>query len=212
MSRIFDALQRSGLEQTGVEYPDMMAVATEVFEAPQGQTSANQATAGAPVIDEQAALAEMAEATVPERATDAPAEFPSLEVCVTPASRFVFVTEPDSLAAEKFRFLGVRLRQIRHSRSLKKVLVTSTIPQEGKSLVSANLAGVLARRKEKVLLIEGDLRRPVLAQQFGLGRLAGLAEWLQSGLQTASNIYHLRGPGFWIMPAGDPPLNALELM
>jgi capsular exopolysaccharide synthesis family protein len=213
MSRIFDALQRSGLEQTGVEYPDMMTVAAEVFEAPQGQTSANQATAGpAPVIDEQVALAEMAKAIMPESATDAPAEFPSLEVCVTPASRFVFVTEPDSLVAEKFRFLGVRLRQIRHSRSLKKVLVTSAIPQEGKSLVSANLAGALARRKEKVLLIEGDLRRPVLAQQFGLGRLAGLAEWLQSGLQTASNIYHLSGPGFWIMPAGDPPLNALELM
>jgi len=164
------------------------------------------------VIDEQVALAEMAKAIMPERATDAPGEFRSLEVCVTAASRFVFVTEPDSLVAEKFRFLGVRLRQIRHSRSLKKILVTSAIPQEGKSLVSANVAGVLARRKEKVLLIEGDLRRPVLAQQFGLGRLAGLAEWLQSGLQTASNIYHLSGPGFWIMPAGDPPLNALELM
>jgi capsular exopolysaccharide synthesis family protein len=213
MSRIFDALQRSGLEQTGVEYPDMMSVATEVFEAPQGQTSADQVTAEPiPVIDEQVALAAMAEPTVPERATDAPAEFPSLEVCVTPASRFVFVTEPDSLAAEKFRFLGVRLRQIRHSRSLKKVLVTSAIPEEGKSLVSANLAGVLARRKEKVLLIEGDLRRPVLAQQFGLGRLAGLAEWLQSGLQNASCIYHLRELAFWIMPAGSPPLNALELM
>ncbi len=81
---------------------------------------------------------------------------------------------------------------------LKKVLVTSTIPEEGKSLVSANLAGVLARRKQKVLLIEGDLRRPTLAQQFGLGRLAGLAEWLQSGAQTPANIYRLGGPGFLV--------------
>ncbi len=120
--------------------------------------------------------------------------------------------EPDSLAAEKFRFLGVRLRQLQQNRPLKKVLITSTIPEEGKSLVSANLAGVLAQRKQKVLLIEGDLRRPTLSQQFGLGRLAGLAEWLQSRQQTASNIYQLGGPGFWLMPAGDPPANPLELM
>ncbi|MGE5057557.1 MAG: CpsD/CapB family tyrosine-protein kinase [Acidobacteriota bacterium] len=131
---------------------------------------------------------------------------------MTPSSRLVFLTQPESLAAEKIRFLGVRLRQMRQTRPLKKVLVTSTIPEEGKSLISVNLAGVLARRKERVLLIEGDLRRPVLAQQFGLGRVAGLAEWLQSELGTASNIYQLRGPGFWIMPAGDPPANTLELM
>jgi capsular exopolysaccharide synthesis family protein len=116
------------------------------------------------------------------------------------------------MAAEKFRFLGVRLRQIRQNRPLKKVLVTSTIPEEGKSLVAANLAGVLARRKEKVLLLEGDLRRPVLAQQFGLGRMAGLGEWLQSSQQAPSNIYHLGGPGFWLMPAGAPPANPLELI
>jgi capsular exopolysaccharide synthesis family protein len=95
---------------------------------------------------------------------------------------------------------------------LKKILVTSTIPEEGKSLVSANVAGVLARRKQRVLLIEGDMRRPVLAQQFGLGRLAGLAEWLQDGTQIASNIYHLGGLGFWLMPAGNPPANPIELM
>jgi capsular exopolysaccharide synthesis family protein len=124
----------------------------------------------------------------------------------------VYFTEPDSLAAEKFRFLGVRLRQLQQGRTLKKVLVTSTIPEEGKSLVSANLAGVLAQRKQKVLLIEGDMRRPTLAQQFGLGRLGGLAEWLQSGLHAPSNIYRLGTPGFWLMPAGDPPANPLELM
>ena len=125
-----------------------------------------------------------AELQTRENAERIPA-FPSLEVSVTPSSRLVFFTQPESLAAEKFRFLGVRLRQMRQSRPLKKVLVTSTIPEEGKSLVSANLAGVLARRKERVLLIEGDMRRPTLADQLGLGRLAGLAEWLQGGLRKA---------------------------
>ena len=213
MSRIFDALQRSGTEQSGVEYPDMVSVATAVFETP--------ASPMPPDVPLEEALPEMQnlpeqvlspETPLREKANNAQPFFPSLEVSVPPASRLVFFTQPESLAAEKFRFLGVRLRQMRQSRPLKKVLITSTIPEEGKSLVSVNLAGVLARRKERVLLVEGDLRRPVLAQHFGLGRLAGLAEWLQSGLDTPSNVYQLGGPGFWIMPAGDPPMNPLELM
>lgn len=217
MSRIFDALQRSGTEQSGVEYPDMVSVATEVFEAPRDRISADAAKSdyAAPSY-EPALVAALAETTSETSALDKPhdalAEFPSLQVTVPPTSRLVFFTEPDSLAAEKFRFLGVRLRQLRNNRTLKKVLITSTIPEEGKSLVSANLAGVLARRKEKVLLLEGDLRRGTLAGQFSLGRLAGLGEWLQSGQQTVSNIYHLGGPGFWLMPAGAQPENPLELM
>ncbi len=226
MSRIFDALQRSGTEQSGVEYPDMVSVAT-VFEAPRAVESADAAaTAVGAVQDAVPAFhghdiatpafptpaADSPQAILPENAADLTAHFPSLEVSVGPSSRLVYFTEPDSLAAEKFRFLGVRLRQMQQARQLKKVLVTSTIPEEGKSLVSANLAGVLARRKQKVLLIEGDMRRPTLAQQFGLGKLAGLAEWLQSGQQTPSNIYRLGGPGLWLMPAGNPPANPLELM
>ena len=211
MSRIFDALQRSGTEQSGVEYPDMISVATAVFETPRAQESAQVA------VDERIPSVEptveeaLAAPSLPEAATNS-INFPSLEVSVTPASRLVFLSQPESLAAEKFRFLGVRLRQMRQNRPLKKVLVTSTIPEEGKSLVSANLAGVLARRKERVLLIEGDMRRPVLASQMGLGRLAGLAEWLQGGFEAPANIYQLVGPGFWMMPAGDPPANTLELM
>lgn len=212
MSRVFDALQRSGTEQSGVEYPDMMSMVAEVFEAPT-KTPPNEGSASEAQVFSAPALNSPQIGLPQEAKSNAGLEnLPTLNVRVEASSRLVFFSEPDSLAAEKFRFLGVRLRQIRQSRALKRVLVTSTIPEEGKSLVSANLAGVLARRKEKVLLIEGDMRRPTLAQQFGLGRLAGLAEWLQSGLQTPSNIYHLDGPQFWLMPAGDPPANPLELM
>jgi len=215
MSRIFDALQRSGTEQSGIKYPDMVSVATEVFEAPAHQVSsvaaiADQAPEFQAPLDQIPVTDLLAEEV--EKEVDVPAQFPSMEVSVTPSSRLVYFSEPDGLAAEKFRFLGVRLRQLQQNRPLKKILVTSTIPEEGKSLVSANLAGVLGKRKQRVLLLEGDMRRPTLAEQFGLGRLAGLAEWLQSGLRTASNIYHLGGPGFWLMPAGDPPANPIELM
>ena len=239
MSRIFDALQRSGTEQSGIEYPDLVSIVTEVFEAPREQRPiaepATTAEPGAaqpafvqPINLQSISVQPISVQPVPvqpanvqttttepftkEVTGDGPLDFPSLEVSVLPSSRMVFLNEPDSLAAEKFRFLGVRLRQLQQSRPLKKVLVTSTIPEEGKSTVSANLAGVLARRKQSVLLIEGDLRRPTLAQQFGLGRLAGLGEWLQSGRQTVSNVYRLEGPDFWFMPAGNPPENPLELL
>jgi capsular exopolysaccharide synthesis family protein len=217
----------------------MVSMVTEVFEAPREQrpiaepaTTVEQAAAQPailqPISVRPISVPPISVQPVPVQSTtvqttttepftkevtgDGPVDFPSLEVSVLPTSRLVFLTEPDSLAAEKFRFLGVRLRQLQQGRPLKKVLVTSTIPEEGKSTVSANLAGVLARRKQSILLIEGDLRRPTLAQQFGLGRLAGLGEWLQSGRQTVSNVYRLEGPDFWFMPAGNPPENPLELL
>jgi len=215
MSRIFDALQRSGVEQAGVEYPDVVSVITEILEAPGPEVQPTESKTG-DTLDLPPSRAQVQELPI-ETVTQKPtihelAEFPALQVSVTNTSRLVFFTEPDSLAAEKFRFLGVRLRQIQQSRSLKKILVTSTIPEEGKSFVSANLAGVLAKRKQRVLLIEGDLRRPTLGQQFGLGRLAGLGEWLLGDRRKIANIYRLDGPEFWLMPAGAPPANPLELM
>jgi capsular exopolysaccharide synthesis family protein len=238
MSRIFDALQRSGVEQAGVEYPDVVSVITEFLEVPAREVrpAPPQPTESAPPELPRLELPrlELPRIELPRPELPRPelrieelrpdlldtqkptshelAEFPSLSVSLTTGSRLVFFTEPDSLAAEKFRFLGVRLRQVQQSRSLKKVLVTSTIPEEGKSFVSANLAGVLARRKQKVLLIEGDLRRPTLSKLFGVEKLVGLGEWLQGDRQRLNIIYRLEGPGLWLMPAGVPPTNPLELM
>ncbi len=130
-----------------------------------------------------------------------------------PQGRLVCLTDKESLAAEKFRFLGFRLRQLQHSRGLKKVLITSTIPQEGKSTIAANLACTLARNaQQRTLLLEGDLRRPSLSQLFGLGKTFGICEWLQGERSPATSIYYLEGPGFWILPAGSTPRNPLELM
>lgn len=192
MSHIFDALQRSEAERSGekspLAEPSTFALATELLEIAERKrrgTSAPSASAIAPA--------------------DALEQFPSLPVSISPHSRLVAIGEEESLGAEKFRFLAVRLRQLRQSRPLKKVLITSTIPQEGKSTVAANLACTLARRKQqKTLLIEGDLRRPTLAQKFGLGRVAGLSEWLR-GETESMNIYRLEALGLWVLPAGNAP-------
>ncbi len=199
MSYIFDALQRSEMEREGTKtsLPESaLAVATDLLEAAERKRRVGSAT--------------VAEHN-PEPA-DFLNQLPSLPVSLLPNSRLVAIGEEESLGAEKFRFLAVRLRQLRQSRTMKKVLITSTIPQEGKSTVAANLACTLARRKpHKTLLLEGDLRRPTVAQKFGLGNVPGLSEWLR-GESESMNIYRLEALGLWVLPAGSAPENALELM
>lgn len=231
MSHIFDALQRSEAERTGIEL-QAVSVATDLLQVIESETATTQPTelrpqparameniaARVPVSVE--ALPEVRKASVAPQATepleehyaDQFSQFQSLRTLVPPQSRLVCITEKESLAAEKFRYLGVRLRQLQHSRALKKVLITSAIPREGKTMVAANLACCLARRAQKTLLVEGDLRRPALAQMFGLSKVPGICEWLQGESRPSNSIYHLEGLDFWILPAGSTPRNPLELM
>jgi capsular exopolysaccharide synthesis family protein len=190
MSRLFEALQRS--DPKGFEFD---------FAQPQ------------PPANEPAKTAETELLETMGTDTHEFGRFPSLPISLSQDGHLVSLSEEESLGAEKFRFLAVRLRQIQRTRDLKKLLITSTIPEEGKSTISANLAVTLAQRKQqKVLLLEGDLRRPVLAGKFGLAHLAGLSEYLQGEPRSITNIYHLDGAGLWFLPAGKPPENPLELM
>jgi capsular exopolysaccharide synthesis family protein len=137
----------------------------------------------------------------------------SLQVSLTPQSRLVSLTDTSSPAAEAFRLLGVRLRHLRRDRPLKTVLITSTIPQEGKSTVAGNLACTLALgTQQRTLVLEGDLRRPALSQMFGLGMNPGICEWLEDGRSLTRSVYRLEDPNIWILPAGRAPGNALELL
>jgi capsular exopolysaccharide synthesis family protein len=213
MSNIFDALQRAELEGSG-ENSSTLTLATELLQVAEKKLRDSSA-----IIDQPARPANPASPASndafdsnPPTALDDLDRCPVLTVSVPAESRLVSLGKEGSLGAEKFRFLAVRLRQIRQSRPLKKILITSTIPQEGKSTVAANLACTLARRKpQKTLLLEGDLRRPNIAAQFGLGKLPGLCEWL-SGETEAINIYRLDSLGVWMLPAGTAPQNPLELM
>jgi protein-tyrosine kinase len=182
MSRLFEALQRSESERSG------------------------------PAVSETplSAATQLFEAAEEKREFG---EFPSIHVTVTPSTRLVTLTAEGSLGAEKFRFLAVRLSHLQQSRAIKKVVVTSTMPEEGKSLVSANLAVALAHKcRQKVLLVDGDLRRPSLAETFGIEKLPGLSEWVQDGSSPAARLYRLEEPGFWLLPAGGAPENPLGLM
>ena len=216
MSRIFEALQRSESERSGVTSAPP-ALATELLQAVEREASvpAPQDLPANELAPHDFAEKEFAENDFAESdfAESDLRQFQSLPVSLPADSKLICLVAPESLGAEKFRFLGVRLRQLQHSRPLKKLLITSTIPEEGKSTVSANLATILARKQQpKVLLLDGDLRRPSLGKQFGLGKLPGLSEWLHGEPRPIKHIYRLEGPNLWFLPAGRPPENPLELM
>ena len=84
-----------------------------------------------------------------------------------------------ALAVEQYRKLAATLHHAQASRGLKCILVTSALPGEGKSLTASNLALTLsASYQRRVLLIDGDLRRPSLHEVFGVPNTAGLSDGL----------------------------------
>src|ERR1022692_2163241 len=173
MSNIFDALQRAEAESAGAGGLDL-SLATELLR------SAERKMRESALVVEQQPNIDAFDANPPAPTSPNGLDScPVLPVSIPEHSRLVSVAEEGSLGAEKFRFLGVRLRHLRQNRPLKKILITSTIPQEGKSTIAANLACTLARRQQqKTLLLDGDLRRPSVANLFGIAKVPGLCEWL----------------------------------
>ncbi len=70
----------------------------------------------------------------------------------------------------------------------KSILITSTIPGEGKTLISCNLAGSFARHGKRTLLIDCDLRRPMLHRNFKQENVKGLISWFESGAKLDGDI------------------------
>jgi capsular exopolysaccharide synthesis family protein len=204
MSHIFEALQRAEAERSGgnsSKVPDSVADLLE-----RALSRGADGTESVPVLDRVAA----------DERLDADTLSAARVLLPTPAgdARLVCLNDQGSLAAEKFRVLGLRLRNLREKRKLKRIVVTSTIPEEGKTLCAANLALNQSRSKIlRTLLVDGDLRRPALANRFGLSRsLPGLTECLRGEKQLSEVLYKLNGTNLWFLPAGIPPENPLELM
>lgn len=127
------------------------------------------------------------------------------EVAVEPLSRIVYHTDPTGLGADRFRYLRLRLREFSKAGKLKSVLVTSPLPQDGKSTIALNLAAALAERGESaVLLLEADLYQPVLATRLRLRAGPGLAECLISGLDPISALRRVEPLGLYLLLGGKP--------
>jgi succinoglycan biosynthesis transport protein ExoP len=129
------------------------------------------------------------------------------------AVELVTQSRPQSQMAESYRALRTSLLLTSLGAPPKVILVTSALPQEGKTTTSINAAIVLAQKGTRVLLIDADLRRPSIHKTLGMGPKTGLSNVLTGSatLQQAV-VRSALVPTLFILPAGTPPPNPAELL
>ncbi|TCK20938.1 polysaccharide biosynthesis tyrosine autokinase [Pseudonocardia endophytica] len=120
--------------------------------------------------------------------------------------------DPQSPRAEAFRQLRTNLQFVDVDRPRKVVLVTSSLPGEGKTTTVANLAIALAATGSRVLVVEADLRRPKISELLGLDRSVGLTRVLSGRLSLSQAIQPWSGGRFEVLPSGPTPPNPSELL
>src|SRR5580658_6611110 len=129
------------------------------------------------------------------------------------AVELVTQVRPQSQMAESYRALRTSLLLSNLGAPPKVIMVTSALPQEGKTTTSINCAVVLAQKGVRVLLIDADLRRPSIHKTLGMGPRSGLSNVLTGSStleQTITRTSIL--PNLDILPAGTPPPNPAELL
>ncbi len=126
------------------------------------------------------------------------------------------VLDPLTLVGEQFRLLRSKLGLMQKQRGIKTILITSTVPEEGKTFTASGLVGVFAQEPGKrVLLIDADMRKPKSGLNFGLngsGGNAGLSEVLRGNIPFQSALLMSMNPEFCFLPSGPLPSNPSELL
>jgi capsular exopolysaccharide synthesis family protein len=126
-------------------------------------------------------------------------------------AHMMMLAAPTSPYAESIRTISSGIQLVALDSPKKIIMVTSSVPGEGKSTVSANLA-VMQARLRRTLLIDADLRRPMQAKRMGLSRgLPGLAEYVSGAKPLSECVHQLGDSKLWLMPAGQRLPNAMEL-
>jgi len=208
MSRIHEALKRAAQERSSRlssgTSPDFVDVTTDI-----SRTTVPVETRALPSLGEVA----------PKQYSRFHCFEELVEKCAHPAWQIdptinVFLgAGSDPTGAESFRTLRSRLYQIAGTRQLKSVLVTSSIPEEGKTFVAANLAQSIARQDQRrVLLIDGDLRQSCMHETLGAPAQPGLTEYLRGEADEIAVIQRGREGNLCFIPGGSPVANPSELL
>lgn len=115
--------------------------------------------------------------------------------------------------SEALRELRTNLHYMNVDNPPRVIVITSSVPGEGKSTIAANLAVTIAATGQRVILIDGDLRRPVVAEFFGLAGGGGLTDIL-SGQATLNDVLQVYRPvpTLAVLGAGRIPPNPSELL
>lgn len=115
-------------------------------------------------------------------------------------------------AAESFRQLRTNLRFVDVDNEPRRIVVTSALAGEGKSTVSSNIARLVAQAGTPVLLIDADLRRPMIATTFEIDGTVGLTQALAGDVDVRDVIVESGLANLSLLPAGRIPPNPSELL
>ncbi|MDK0954339.1 CpsD/CapB family tyrosine-protein kinase [Clostridium perfringens] len=123
----------------------------------------------------------------------------------------ILENNPKSVAAESYRTLRTNIQYSSFDNPVKSIVITSSEPGEGKSTTSANLALSFAKDGKKVILIDCDLRKPVLHKEFQISNSRGLSEFL-IGKAEFSKVVYKHESGLHVLPSGLVPPNPAEML
>ena len=192
MSRIQDILRKA--EQDGGMHRTRGLTSPAPVERIQGASSTSQAA----VTERPVAVARPAAGPQPATGLD---------------PRLVAAHAHTSLAAEQYRSLRTRIKSGENGKPLRTIVITSPNKGDGKSLTAANLALTMAQEfQQRVVLVDGDLRRPSVHRLFGVPSTFGLSNVLTEGAAVEDALIAVAGHGLTILPAGPIPMHPAELL
>jgi tyrosine-protein kinase Etk/Wzc len=125
---------------------------------------------------------------------------------------FIVANRPNATASESFKALRTRVLYSKLESELKTILVTSSVPGEGKTTVAINLSGSFALAGKKVLLLDCDLRKPRIHAIFESERFPGLSDYLFANVTLEEITRPTKLPGMYYITSGTIPPNPSELL
>lgn len=130
-----------------------------------------------------------------------------------PESHLLDLQRSHETPAEEFRTLRTRLNHLQTLQPLHSVVISSPSPAEGKTFTAVNLALAESHLTEnRVLLGDFDLRRPLIHNLFQIDRAPGLTDYLMGNVPLSTALRKVSGMNLFVLPAGTPVKNPLELL
>jgi len=212
MSRIHEALKKAEQERASQQ---SLGSAEALFAPARIISETEERSSAVAIITET--LPKIPPASIPPASPvqfeEIRSRYSKVEWNLDPNLNIFFNSDPATHGAEQFRTLRSRLYQLRGSQPLRTILVTSSVPGEGKTFVTNNLGHAIVRQPDRrALIIDADLRRPRLHMLLGTRSTPGLTDYLKNEVDEFAVIQNGGGGNLCFIPGGSEVANPSELL